>query len=488
MVVGLLVLAVILGSVAVTLIAPIMIALYFDEIQLAILFGATAAAYAFTSSALYLTLRGTERGLKRIQSFELLTLSWMLLWISGSLPLFFAFNLDIGNALFETISAISTSNASLIEGREELPRSALFWRIQLQWLGGLLTLLSLVIVLAPAGVGGLPKRQIALLESVGFGGGSRVVKACLNVVTAYTTVSVLCATALFISGVPLFDSLCLAAGAVSTGGFSPISADLNTYESVGLYPILTIFMFIGATSILWQRMFIVRRWHLVLEHRESYFLLAGCFALAIVFGIIAIISSRSNSQFVDVMAIAMDALFMAVSLISTTGYQWSNDVQQHIDPVIIIAVVLIGGGTFSTAGGIKFYRLGRMLVQSINELNRLVFPHSIQRSIYNRANDEIAQLKALWSFLVVAMLIIWVCTAALAFDGIPFDGSLIASIASFSSIGSIYDPSAAGGENWLSYAEMAPLSKIAVGVTMFLGRIEILAFLALFNITYWKTR
>ncbi len=488
MVVGLLVLSVILGSVAITLLAPLLIALYFNEMHLATLFGAIAASYAFTSSALYLTLRGTEQGLKRIQSFEVLVLGWVLLLLSGALPMYFTLNLDAESALFETMSAISTSNASVLENIDELPKSAIFWRVQLQWLGGLLTLLSLVLILAPTGVGGLPKRQIALLENVGAGGGNRVVKASINVMAAYTAVSVCCATALFVAGVPVYDSLCLAAGAVSTSGFSPVYSDLSSYEVPSLFPILTLFMFIGATSILWQRMFIIRRWHIFFEHRESYFIIAGCLSLAIFLAVATILATRTASQNIDIFAIVANATFTAVSLISTTGFQWSDQVQGHIPPVVLLLVVIIGGGTFSTAGGIKFYRIGRMSIQSARELNRLIFPHSVQGNINRQGSDDIYPLKALWSFLTISLLVIWGCAAILAFDGISFEGSLTAAIASFSSIGSIYTHENLANGNWVSYADMGLLSKSAVGVTMFLGRIEVLALMALFNVTYWKTR
>ncbi len=251
---GLIVLAAILGTVSASLTAPFLIALYMEEFPAAQMFGSIAAAYAFFASAIFITLRGKERGLKRVETFGLLLLSWVLLLASGALPLAMSTDMLTSNVIFETIAAITTSNASTFVSVEVLPRSVLFWRVQLQWLGGLLTLLSLVIVLAPAGVGGLPKRQIALLEKVGTGGGGRILKICLSIGGTYIVFTLLCAGALALSGVALFDSLILASGAISTGGFMPIDDGIASYNAPFAYPVLLFFMIIGATSVLWHRM------------------------------------------------------------------------------------------------------------------------------------------------------------------------------------------------------------------------------------------
>lgn len=485
---GLIVLAAILGSVATALAAPFLIALYMEEMQAAQMFGATAAAYVFFASAIFITLRGKERGLKRVETFGLLLLAWVLLLISGALPLALTTELTGINALFETVSAITTSNASLFANVEALPRSVLFWRVQLQWLGGLLTLLSLVIVLAPAGVGGLPERQIALLEKVGIGGGSRILKTCTNVGGVYTLLTLICAGGIALSGVTLFDSLCLAAGTLSTGGFMPVNGGLAAYDAPMLFPVMFIFMIIGATSILWHRMLVARRGQLLREHRESYLIIACIVLLGVLlttaFAQIPRLPDQPDSPFTPL----LEGMFLAASLITTTGYEWGESQLVHIQPIAIGSIVIVGGGAFSTAGGLKFYRIGGMLLQSFQELNRLVFPHSVQSDRFGGGQVELSTLKAIWSFLIVAVLLVWCCAAVLTLDGIPFEASIIASLAAFASIGSAYSPEWNDLGLWPEYVDMPVLSKSALGVTMLLGRIEILAFFGVFNLTYWNSR
>lgn len=486
---GLIVLAAILGSVASALAAPFLIALYMDEFQAAQLFGATAAAYAFFASAIFITLRGKERGLKRVETFGLLLLAWVLLLISGALPLALTTQLHGIDVIFETISAITTSNASVFASVEELPRSVLFWRVQLQWLGGLLTLLSLVIVLAPTGVGGLPKRQIALLEKVGVGGGGgRILKTCLNVGGIYILFTLFCSAGIALSGVPLFDSLCIAAGTVSTGGFMPIDSSLASYKAPFMFPVLLTFMTIGATSILWHRMVFTRRGQLLREHRESYLIIASAMVLGILLTWVFSQTSRIPDQPVTAITPFADGFFLAVSLITTTGFEWSGSELLHIQPIAIGSIVIVGGGAFSTAGGLKFYRIGGMLLQSFHELNRLVFPHSVQSERFGGSQAEIGLLKAIWGYLIVAVLMVWGCSAMMTLDGIPFEASIIASLAAFSSMGSAYSPDWNDLGLWPEYVNMPVLSKSALGVTMLLGRIEILAFFGVFNLTYWNSR
>lgn len=485
---GLIVLAAILGSVATALAAPFLIALYMDEFQAAQMFGATAAAYAFIASAIFITLRGKERGLKRVETFGLLLLAWALLLAGGALPLALTTQMSGIDAAFETVSAITTSNASVFASVEDLPRSVLFWRVQLQWLGGLLTLLSLVIVLAPAGVGGLPRRQIALLEKVGIGGGGRILKTCMNVGGTYTLFTLICAAAIALSGVPLFDSLCLAAGTISTGGFMPVNRDLASYGAPLMFPIMLAFMIIGATSILWHRMLFSRRGQLLREHRESYLIISSIIVLGVLLTTVFAQIPSPSGQSASAITPFLDGFFLAASLVTTTGFEWSGSQLEYIQPIAIGSIVIVGGGAFSTAGGLKFYRIGGMLLQSLHELNRLVFPHSVQSERFGGSQVEIGTLKAIWSFLIVAVLLVWGCAAVLTLDGIPFEASIIASLAAFSSMGSAYSPEWNDLGQWPEYVNMPVLSKSALGVTMLLGRIEILAFFGVFNLTYWNSR
>lgn len=485
---GLIVLAAILGSVATALIIPFLIAVYLDEAQSVLTFGSTAAAYAFVASAIFISLRGKERGLKRIETFGLLLLAWVLLLLSGALPLGLSLGMPSDLALFETVSAITTNNASSLVEIEQIPRSVLFWRVQLQWLGGFLTLLSMVIVLAPTGVGGLPKRQIALLEKVGIGGGGRILKTCVQIGTTYIGLTFLCAFLLFLTGMPLFESFSMASGALSTGGFMPISGGVSDLGTTLAFPILIIFMIVGATSILWHRMIITRRGQLLREHRESYLIILAVAVLALVLGFGLTQATLAPAAEHDLGSEILSGIFLAASLVSTTGFEWTAGDIGKIPPILVGCIILIGGGAFSTAGGLKFYRLGGMLTQSYHELNRLVFPHSIQSERFGGSLAEIGVLKAIWSLLIVAVLIIWGCASILSLDGIPFEASLIASLSAFSSVGSAYDTNWNNLGLWPEFSEMALLSKTALGVTMLLGRIEVLVFFGLFNMTYWNTR
>lgn len=485
---GLIVLAAILGSVATALIIPFMMAVYLEESRAILMFGATAAAYAFFASAIFISLRGKERGLKRIESFGLLLLAWILLLSSGALPL--ALNLDMPtfDVLFETISAITTSNASIIADIDALPRSVVFWRVQLQWLGGFLTLLSLVIVLAPTGVGGLPKRQIALLEKVGIGGGERILKTCVQIGSTYISLTLICALLLFLSGLSLFDSFSLASGALSTGGFMPVAGGVSELNTPMAFPILLAFMVIGATSILWHRMIVAGRGQLLREHRESYLIILSVLVLALLLSIGLSQADFANPGGGFNFDSLLSGLFLAASLISTTGFEWHDGDIGRIPPIVVGCIILVGGGAFSTAGGLKFYRVGGMLTQSFHELNRLVFPHSIQSERFGGSMADISILKAIWSLLIIAVVVIWICASVLALDDVPFEAALLAALSAFSSIGSAYDPNWNELGLWPEFSEMALLSKSALGVTMLLGRVEILVFLGLFNMTYWNTR
>ncbi|AXS40660.1 potassium transporter TrkG [Breoghania sp. L-A4] len=443
----------------------------------------------FCALSFLFALNGRRSAFGRMQSFLLLTLCWVVLGLIGALPFAITAGLSPADSVFESVSGLTTTGATVFTNLADYPLAIIFWRAELQWLGGLLTLLSITLISAPAGIGGLPDRHIRLAESAEGMMGHRVVNAVRDIAGLYLLTTVACMICLLLSGIPPIDALCLALATVSTGGFVPIDGNISDYGNPFAEIAMIIFMLLGASSILWQRMLLTNRRQLLARHRESY----SVMALAGIVGLMYALTLFRAAGSVDVLSpltALREGLFTAASLVSTTGFEVRHGGFAVLPLTLVMFIALVGGGTFSTAGGLKHYRLGGMLVQAYRELGRLVYPHGIRSAQFGSQVYDIQLMKAIWSFFSASIVVVAFGSLALALEDIDYEGALVASIAAFSNIGPLYPNGwlAVGAEAWPAYAALNGPSKMILCTIMILGRIEVLALFAAANHTYWLRR
>ena len=464
-----------LGALAVALMVPAVIAAGIEETEYVRDFLLTSVLLIFLAGALVLSLRGRERRLRVAQRFWLALLLWMLLPAFAALPVLLILdNAHPIDAYFETVSALTTTGARVLAAPEHLPRSLVFWLALLQWLGGALTLLVVVLVLAPSGVGGLPETHQRLVEHGGLPERRRLVMILRDIAPIYVGATMLCFVLLAFTGIDPLDALCLAFASVSTGGFAPRSEELSAYvPSFGIVVVM-LFMVYGATSVLWHRDIVNARWAAVRAHRESLWLAALCLG----FGLVAALAYFRAAGHAPLLALR-DGLFTATSLMTTTGLEVRYASFEVLPLTLVLTVMAVGAAAFSTGGGIKLFRLGAMLVQAGRELTRLVYPHSIRPARYGSQEYDIQIMKAIWSgalvFVAGALALSWIIAA----EGIAYEGSALAALAILSNAGPVYSSDWAVGQEWLSYAQMSYATKVALSAGMILGRLEILAAIAI---------
>jgi trk system potassium uptake protein TrkH len=134
--------------------------------------------------------------------------------------------------------------------------------------------------------------------------------------------------------------------------------------------------------------------------------------------------------------------------------------------------------------------MGAMLVQSWNEIERLIYPHNVKPAKFGTQDYNIDLMKAIWSFFTVMILTIAFFSIAVAASGIPFEAALSATIAAFATAGPVYETgwAAPGAEAWPAYSDFTTTGKLALILTMILGRLEVLVLLALISTKYWFNR
>lgn len=466
---------------------PALYALWLGEQGQAFDLAILSAFGVFAGLSVYIALHGRKWRIWRVHSFLLLTISWFFLPLLGALPFLVVSDLPFVDAYFEAVSGFTTTGSSILNDPSILGQPILLWRSMLQWCGGLFTLLGIILILAPSGIGGLPDRHIKLIDQNEEGGGTRVLNTVREVSSAYILFTGICYLALLLCGIDAFDALCLALSTLSTGGFLPRGGDVSSYQNAAAEIVLIIFMLIGGTSILWHRMLMQQRLQLLMKHRESYYVIGTALLMGIVIAALLFRAAGSVSVLSPLTALR-EGIFTAVSLITTTGFEVRHDGFTVLPLTVILFAAFVGGGTFSTAGGLKQYRMGGMWVQATRELSRLIYPHGIRAAHFGSQPYDIQLMKSIWSYFAVAIFIIALGSLFLALEDIDFEGALIASISSFANLGTIYTPGWMHAEpvEWPSLANLDGISKLTLCVIMILGRLEVLVLFAAFNRTYWS--
>ena len=235
---------------SVTMLTPLPLDLYFGEGSwpaFALSFGAALTA----GSLIWLPFRHSDGELKLRDGFLIVASFWVVLGSFGAAPLFFATEpeLSFTDAMFEAISGLTTTGATVLTGLDEMPKAILFYRQQLQWLGGLGIVVLAVAVLPMLGVGGM---QLYRAETPGPMKDNRLTPRIKETAKAlwyiYCALTAACGLAYYLAGMPVFDAVSHAFSTVAIGGFSTHDASFAHFPQTGIRLIAVIFMFLAGIN------------------------------------------------------------------------------------------------------------------------------------------------------------------------------------------------------------------------------------------------
>lgn len=470
-----------LAGFALALALPALIGFATGEAGSARAFLFTGLLLGFLAAAVIFGLRDRVRDIGRVGSYVLVVGAWTIPVLIGAVPLSQTTGSDYVTALFEVASGLTTTGATAIGQLDRVGRAVIFYRAELQWLGGLLTLATIAAILAATGLGGLSASQVALVTGAETRSG-RLLSTARQILVAYATVTVACMVLLIASGIPPFDAVCIALATVSTGGFMPIDGTFAAYANPFANAVVAVFMLIGATSIVWHRMVVQGRWALLREHRESYWLIAMALLAAFLYDLALRGAASGESGWGRWL---LDGLLTGTSLVTTTGFESRPGALAALPATLVLLLALVGGSGISTAGGIKYYRIGILFGLASQELRKLVYPHSVRESRFASIRYEPEMIKAVLSYLFVSLVLLAAATLLVSAAMPDLEASLTVVIAAFSNIGPLYPSGWA--PDWPAYAAMDSLAKLVLVATMILGRLEILVVLAAFSLSYWRS-
>ena len=244
------------------------------------------------------------------------------------------------DAVFESLSGLTTTGATVLTGLDDLPRSVLFYRQLLQWLGGMGIIVLAVAVLPMLGVGGM---QLYRAESPGPVKDTKLTPRIAQTAKAlwylYLGFTIACATAYWLSGMGVFDAICYAFSTVAIGGFAPHDASVGYFDSAAIESVAIVFMVLSGMSFALHFMVLARR-SLVPYARDNelrLYLSALAVVAAIVVGVL-MLAGMAPSQSIR------EGLFQAVSIATTTGYTTADySTWPMLAPILMIFAAFAGG-------------------------------------------------------------------------------------------------------------------------------------------------
>jgi len=458
---------------------PVGVALIYNESTITPFLAAFAISFLL-GGVLWVAGRG-EVELRSRDGFLITVLFYLGLGFTGAVPFLLAPSVGIAftDGVFESLSGLTTTGATVLAGLDDLPRSVLLYRQLLQWLGGMGIIVLAVAVLPMLGVGGM---QLYRAESPGPVKDTKLTPRIAQTAKAlwylYLGFTVACALAYYLGGMSVFDAICYSFSTVAIGGFAPHDASVGYFDSVAIESVAIVFMVLSGMSFALHFTVLARR-SLAPYSRDSELRLYLC-ALGTVAAIVIVVlllDGMAPSQSIR------EGLFQAVSIATTTGFTTTDhSVWPLLAPVLMIFAAFAGGCAGSTAGGLKMYRVLLIYRQGIREVRRLIHPNGI---FHIKLGEQLVPdrvVDAVWGFFAVYLIVFltMVCIL-LGISDLDFLTAFSAVAANLNNLGPGLGDVAA------NYQALPPATKWVLMLAMVLGRLEIFTLLVVLTPEYWRS-
>ena len=419
--------------------------------------------------------------LRAREGFLIVVLFWVVLASFSALPLLLLEKpeLSVADAFFESFSGLTTTGATILKEIDGLPHAVLWYRQQLQWLGGMGIIVLAVAVLPMLGIGGM---QLYRAETPGPVKDSkmppRIAATAKHLWYIYFSLTVACSTAYWLAGMSLFDAICHAFSTIAIGGFSTHTASMGYFDSPVINLVCVFFLLVAGVNF---------ALHYSAVHGRSIktYLYDPEFKVFIVFQLVltlicfVVLINTGTIQDADV---ALDqALFQSVSISTTAGFATTSFADwPTLLPLLLIFASFVGGCAGSTGGGMKVVRVVLLYLQGLRELHKLIHPRAIftiklgKKALPNRV------VEAIWGFFSAYAAVFIVCMLLLLAAGMDDLTAFTAVAACLNNLGPGLGGVAA------SYADIGDFSKWVLIVAMLFGRLEIFTLLVLFTPAFWR--
>jgi len=468
------ILQIILG---VFMIIPIIIQFIFNE-QDASFISASLISIVF-GILFFLSNIDHDKKLNLPQAFVLTALSWICIAVFGSLPFIFSnLEMSLTDSFFESMSGITTTGSTVINNLNEAPKSILFWRAILQWLGGIGIILMAITIMPIMNVGGMQIFKVSSNDTA-----EKILPKFKEVsnrlIIIYSSLTVLCAIFYKSFGMGFFDSLTHSMTTIATGGFSNYNESLGYFDNYLIETTSIIFIILGSIPFITYIKFLNGDKKIFFNDTQiKTFIKIIIFSIILIF--IYLLASKENFLEFNLRSIS----FNVISILTGTGYVTKDFNQWGDFPIVFfLALMFIGGCAGSTACGIKIFRIQILGLFLINQIKKIIYPRGVFVIKYEKNNIDDKFMASVISFIYLYIIIFFILTSILSLTGLDFVTAISGAATSLSNVGpGLGDVIGPNG----NFSSLSNVSKWVLSAGMILGRLELFAILVLFVPSFWR--
>ena len=458
---------------------PGFLAYFFEEKEFVYNFIFTGFITFLIGCFLFFLASDKNGDLRTKDGFIITIFFWTVLGFFGSIPFYLA-NLEgvsYIDSLFESISGLTTTGATVLVGLDEMPRSLLFYRQLLQWLGGMGIIVLAVAVLPLLGVGGM---QLYKAETPGPLKDSKLTPRITETAKAlwfvYVTMTVACSILYKYFGMNWFDAVSHAFSTISIGGFSTHDQNFAFFDNSALRWTAIVFMVISGVNFALHYLAWTKRrvFHYFYDSEVKLYL-----SLLATTALITYLTLYYSGNIYGDMVV--DSAFQAVSIGTTTGFLTSNYSNWPLFvPIMLLIAAFIGACAGSTGGGIKVIRALILIRQGSSEITKLIHPNAVVSIKFGKKSLDPRVSESVWGFFAVYVATFLLILMVLLSQSNDF-------LTAFSAVGATLNNLGPGlGAVSENYQEISDISKASLCLAMLLGRLEIFTLLLLFTPSFWR--
>ena len=474
------VLGLLLALFSFSMLPPVVVAFIYQESSVTPFIDGFSLTF-ITGFLLWYPVRSVKKELRLRDGFLVVVLFWSVLGVFGALPLYLseALNLSVADAVFESLSGLTTTGATVITGLDDLPKSILYYRQQLQWFGGMGIIVLAVAILPMLGIGGM---QLYKAETPGPVKDSKLSPRITETAKAlwyiYLGITVACAIAYWLAGMTVFEAIGHSFATVALGGFSTHDASMGYFNSSTIELIAIFFMLISGVNFA-LHFTALRKISLKPYWFDSEF--KAYLAFIFCSGLVTFLYLDNAHVFPTWEESFLNSMFHTVSIATTAGftsseyYNWPGFL-----PVLLILMSFSGGCAGSTGGGMKVVRILLLFKQAKRELTRLVHPNAeiCIKMGHNPIPERVVE--AVWGFFAAYIGVYIFFLLLLMASGLD-------QVTAFSAVAACINNSGPGlGAVSSNFQNIPDFPKWVLSISMLMGRLEIFTLLVLLTPEFWR--
>lgn len=426
-----------------------------------------------------LTRESRKQELRKKEGYLAVTLGWIVLTLSGSLPFILSGAIpDYVDAFFETMSGYTTTGASILNDIEGLPKGIIFWRSFTSFIGGMGIVVLAVAIMPILGIGGMQLYSAEAPALMPDKIRPRIRETAKRLWLIYVGLVLIQIVILNFAGMGLFDAINHSFCTISTSGFSPRQDSVGYYDSPLIEYIIIVFMILGGTNFAVMYMGLHGRFKKVWRNDEFRFYL-GVLA---VFTLVVAASIFQNTN-AGIERSFRDGLFQVVSIVTTTGFTTANYLSWgQFTIVIFFMLMFVGASAGSTSGGVKMVRHLILLKNTLLEFKRQLHPSAVLPVRFNNMAISQDTTFSILAFIIIYIIIFAMGSLLMSILGLDFDSAFGATAACLGNVG----PGIGTVGPLNNFHHVPTAGKWVLSFFMMLGRLELFTVIILFTPFYWR--